>query len=91
MAWRCRGWLIPEKCRVARVQRDRPLSLLACGPELYRLSAAVRKTTFQLKECKTQTILKKISGERITGIRYGGKKVDSYFVDRSDLEAVWNW
>lgn len=45
------------------------------------------KTTFKLNEGKTLTILKKNSGERITSITYGGKKIDGYFVDHSDLEA----
>ena len=46
-----------------------------------------QKTTFKLNEGKTLTILKMNSGERITGITYGGRKIDGYFVDHSDLEA----
>jgi predicted alpha-1,2-mannosidase len=46
-----------------------------------------QKTTFRLNEGKALTILKKNSGERITGITYGGQKIDGYFVDHSDLEA----
>lgn len=46
-----------------------------------------QKTTFQLNEGKTLTILKKNSGERITGITVGGRKVNGYFVDHSELEA----
>ncbi len=36
---------------------------------------------------KTLTVLRKNSGERITGITYGGRKIDGYFVAHSDLEA----
>ncbi|RXH54092.1 GH92 family glycosyl hydrolase [Granulicella sibirica] len=46
-----------------------------------------QKTTFRLNEGKTLTILKKNAGERITGITVGGKKVNGYFVDHSELEA----
>jgi len=46
-----------------------------------------QKTTFQLNESKTLTILKKNSGERITSITYDGRKIDGYFVNHSDLEA----
>ena len=46
-----------------------------------------QKTTLRLNEGKTLTILKKNSGERITGITIGGRKVNSYFVDHSDLKA----
>lgn len=45
------------------------------------------KTTFQLNEGKTLTILKKNSGERITSITYGGRKMDGYFVAHRDLET----
>jgi len=44
------------------------------------------KTTFKLNEGKTLTILKKNSGLRITSITYGGKTVDGYFVNHSDLD-----
>jgi predicted alpha-1,2-mannosidase len=46
-----------------------------------------QKITFQLNQGKTLTILKKNSGERITGITYGGRKIADYFVTYSDLEA----
>jgi len=46
-----------------------------------------QKTSFKLNEGKTLTILKKNSGERITGITYGGRKINGYFVSHSDLEA----
>jgi putative alpha-1,2-mannosidase len=46
-----------------------------------------QKTTFRLNEGKTLTILKKNAGERITGITVGGKKLNGYFVDHSELEA----
>ena len=46
-----------------------------------------QKTTFQLNEGRTLTILKKNSGERITSITYDGRKIDGYFVNHSDLEA----
>jgi predicted alpha-1,2-mannosidase len=46
-----------------------------------------QKTTFKLNEGKTLTILKKNSGLRITSITYGGKKIDGYFINHSDLEA----
>ncbi|WP_263384517.1 GH92 family glycosyl hydrolase [Granulicella arctica] len=46
-----------------------------------------QKTTFRLNEGKTLTIVKKNAGERITGITVGGKKVNGYFVEDSDLEA----
>jgi predicted alpha-1,2-mannosidase len=46
-----------------------------------------RKTTFKLNDRKTLTILKKNSGNRITGIAYDGRKVDGYFVAHNDLES----
>jgi putative alpha-1,2-mannosidase len=46
-----------------------------------------QKTTFRLNEGKTLTILKNNSGERITGITIGGRKVNGYFVDHRELEA----
>jgi predicted alpha-1,2-mannosidase len=46
-----------------------------------------QKTTFQLNEGNTLTILKKNSGDRITSITYDGRKIDGYFVAHSDLEA----
>jgi predicted alpha-1,2-mannosidase len=46
-----------------------------------------QKTTFQLNEGKTLTILKKNSGNRITGITYDGKKIEGYFVNHNDLET----
>ena len=46
-----------------------------------------QKTTFRLNEGNTLTIVKKNAGERITGITVGGKKVNGYFVEHSDLEA----
>jgi predicted alpha-1,2-mannosidase len=46
-----------------------------------------RKTTFKLNEGRTLTILKNHLGERITSITYGGRKIDGYFVNHSDLEA----
>ena len=46
-----------------------------------------RKITFKLNEGRTLTILKKNSGERITSITYGGRKIDGYFVAHSDLVA----
>jgi predicted alpha-1,2-mannosidase len=46
-----------------------------------------QKTTFRLNEGKTLTILKKNSGLRITSISYGGKTINGYFVNHSDLEA----
>jgi putative alpha-1,2-mannosidase len=45
-----------------------------------------QKTTFRLNEGRTLTILKKNSGERITGITYGDRKINGYFVGHSDLE-----
>ncbi|AXC12231.1 Alpha-1,2-mannosidase [Acidisarcina polymorpha] len=44
-------------------------------------------TTFRLNESKALTIVKKNAGERITGIKVGGKKLDGYFVEHRDLEA----
>ena len=46
-----------------------------------------QKTTFRLNEGKTLTIVKKNAGERITSITVGGKKLNGYFVEHSDLEA----
>jgi predicted alpha-1,2-mannosidase len=46
-----------------------------------------QKTTFQLNEGKTLTILKKNSGNRITAITYDGKKIEGYFVNHNDLET----
>ena len=46
-----------------------------------------QKTTFKLNEGKTLTIVKKNSGLRITRITYGGKDIDGYFVNQSNLEA----
>jgi predicted alpha-1,2-mannosidase len=46
-----------------------------------------QKTTFKLNEGKTLTILKKNSGERITGITYGSRQISGYFVSHSDLEV----
>jgi len=45
------------------------------------------KTAFKLNDGGTLTILKKNSGEKITSITYGGRKVDGYFVNHSDLQA----
>jgi len=46
-----------------------------------------QRISFKLNEGKTLTILKRNSGLRITSITYGGKKIDGYFVNHSDLEA----
>ena len=46
-----------------------------------------QKTAFKLNEGNTLTILRKNSGERITSITYGGRKINGYFVDHNDLEA----
>lgn len=46
-----------------------------------------QKTTFQLNEGKTLTIVKKNSGNRITAITYDGKKIEGYFVNHNDLET----
>lgn len=45
------------------------------------------KTAFKLADDKTLTILKKNSGQRITGITLGGQKIDGYFVNHNDLKA----
>jgi predicted alpha-1,2-mannosidase len=45
-----------------------------------------QKTTLQMSGGKTLTILKKNSGNSITGITYAGRKVDGYFVAHSELE-----
>lgn len=57
------------------------------GPRYIVTVPLFQKTIFKLNEGNTLTILKKNSGERITKIVYGGKKIDSYFVNHSDLEA----
>jgi predicted alpha-1,2-mannosidase len=46
-----------------------------------------RKITFMLNKGGTLKILKRNSGERITSITYGGRKIDGYFVAHSDLET----
>lgn len=46
-----------------------------------------QKTTFRLNEGNTLTIVKENAGKRITGITVGGKKLNGYFVEHSDLEA----
>ncbi len=46
-----------------------------------------QRTAFQLGADKTLTITRKNSGNRITGIAYGGRKIDGYFVEHSDLKA----
>ena len=45
------------------------------------------KTTFKLSDKNTFTILKQGSGNRITGITYGGQELDGYFVAHRELEA----
>ena len=46
-----------------------------------------QRTRFNLNEGRMLAILKKNSGERITNITYGGRKIDGYFVAHRDLEA----
>jgi predicted alpha-1,2-mannosidase len=46
-----------------------------------------QKTTFQMSDGKTLTILKKNSGNRISGITYDRRKVDGYFVSHNELET----
>jgi putative alpha-1,2-mannosidase len=46
-----------------------------------------RKITFKLNKGGTLKILKRNSGERITSITYGGRKIDGYFIAHSDLET----
>lgn len=46
-----------------------------------------QKITLKLNEGRPLTILKKNSGQRITSITYGGRKIDGYFVAHGDLEA----
>ena len=46
-----------------------------------------QRTRFNLNEGRMLAILKKNSGEWITNITYGGRKIDGYFVAHRDLEA----
>lgn len=46
-----------------------------------------QKTSFKMNDGKTLTIVKKNSGERITGITYDGRKIDGYFVTHRELES----
>ena len=43
------------------------------------------KVTLKLQNGKTFTIVKKNSGNQITGLTYGGRKLDGYFIPHSDL------
>ncbi|WP_446743233.1 GH92 family glycosyl hydrolase [Silvibacterium acidisoli] len=43
------------------------------------------RTEFTMSNGKVVTIVRKHDGEKITGIRYGGKKIDGYFVSHDDL------
>ena len=52
----------------------------------YIVSAPLfNKVTLKLQNGKTFTIVKKNSGNRITGLTYGGRKLDGYFIPHSDL------
>ena len=46
-----------------------------------------QRTSFQLADHKILTILKRNAGDRITGITYGGQKLDGFFVEDSSLKA----
>jgi putative alpha-1,2-mannosidase len=43
------------------------------------------KVTLKLQNGKTFTIVKRNSGNQITGLTYGGRKIDGYFIPHSDL------
>jgi len=43
------------------------------------------KLTLKLQDGKTFTIVKMNSGKLITGLAYGGRKMDGYFIPHSDM------
>jgi len=80
------------RCRrnvACSVQRHRPLSLLARRPEIHHLSALLTES-LQNERWQDSDHSEEEFGLRITRIAYA-HKLDGYFVNHSDLEAVRNW